>query len=301
MAHAEHSQRNDNGQHGMFIRDEEVSVNIESLRAVKLPQLFWRDNPTRYFTVAEMTFVLQRIISDETKYKYVVIHLDADLLGLVGDIIDAPPAQGKYEAIKKRIIDSLSESQETRLRRLLRGQVMSKEKPSMFLQRLKNLASGQCNESVLRSLFMEQMPEYIRSILAISQLDDLTTLATQADHIAEVTRPQAMTDGGFGSGSVFHTTHIPAKAHTETAEKPVQESGVNKLCQAVEALMREVKRAFHVRGREKKREGRCSRSNTPHRDVRHDICYFHRKFGTDVRKFRQPCAWTQQQLQQQGN
>lgn len=165
---------------------EEVSV----VKAIKLPQSFWRDNPARYFTVAEMTFDLHRITSDQARYRYTVIHLDADLLGIVGDIIDAPPATGKYEALKRRVIDSLSESQETKLRRLLRGQAMGDEKPSVYLQRLRNLAGGQCNDSVLRSLFMEQMPENVRGILAISPLDDLSTMAAQADRIIEVMRPQ---------------------------------------------------------------------------------------------------------------
>lgn len=170
-------------------RNYEIPPEIEQVKAIKLSQPFWRDNPFRYFTVVEMIFTLHRITSDEAKYRHVVIHLDADLLGIVGDIIDAPPEQGKYEALKRRIIDSLSDSQETRLRHFLWGQVMGDEKPSLFLQRLRNLAGGQCNDSVLRTLFTEQLPEHTRSILAISQLDDLATLAAQADKIKEVSQP----------------------------------------------------------------------------------------------------------------
>lgn len=41
------------------------SSGVGEVKAVRLPRLFWRDNPARYFLVAKMTFVLHRIISDE--------------------------------------------------------------------------------------------------------------------------------------------------------------------------------------------------------------------------------------------
>lgn len=93
---------------------------LNEVRSIKLPRPFWRDTAARYFTVAEMTFALHRITSDETKFRHIVINLDRDLLSIVGDIIDSPPINGKYEAIKQRIINSLSESQETRIQKLLR-------------------------------------------------------------------------------------------------------------------------------------------------------------------------------------
>ena len=87
---------------------------MNAVKALRLPQPFWRDNLARYFTVTEMTFALHQVTSDDSMYRY-VIHLDADLLSLVGDIIDSPPVHGKYKALKRHIINSLSESHETRL------------------------------------------------------------------------------------------------------------------------------------------------------------------------------------------
>ncbi|EZA54570.1 hypothetical protein X777_05706 [Ooceraea biroi] len=214
-----------------------------------------------------MTFALHRITSDESKFRYVVIHLDADLLGIVGDIIESPPVSGKYDALKKRIIDSLSESQETRLRRLLRGQALGDDKPSVFLQRMRNLSGGQCNDSVLRTLFMEQMPEHVRGILAVCQLDGLPTLAAQADRIAEVMKPQV--------SSVI------------AANKSVHD-----LCCAVEALTERFDRAFRGRSQSRARRYNRSRSNTPHKETdRNKLCFYHKKFGTKAENCRQPCSW----------
>lgn len=203
---------------------------LNALKAIKLPQPFWRDQPARYFTVAEMTFALHRIVSDESKFRYIAIHLDADLLGIVGDIIDSPPTAGKYEAIKRRIIDSLSESQETKLRRLLRGQAMGDDKPSLFLQRLRNLAGGQCNDNVLRSLFLEQLPESTRGILAISQLDDLSLLAAQADRIMEVSRPQISAIGQSAT-EIIPSAQSSANPQAIQPHRGDQEVSINELRQ----------------------------------------------------------------------
>ncbi|XP_071652685.1 uncharacterized protein [Temnothorax longispinosus] len=275
-----YSDETDNMAHG---GNGQEGHELNEIKALKLPQPFWRDSPARYFTVAEMTFALHRITSDDSKYRYVVIHLDTDLLGLVGDIIDSPPTYSKYEALKQRIIDSLSESQETKLRRLLRGQVMGDEKPSVFLQRLQNLAGGQCNDSVLRSLFMEQMPEHMRGILAISQLDDLATIAAQADRIARVTRPQINNINQASIGAVALPQDISAPGKTGPS------SDIEELRHAVEALTRKFERTMRRRSRSRGRGGNRSRLTTPHQKDAQKYCYYHRKFGADAINCRPPC------------
>ena len=92
---------------------------------------------------------------------------------------------------------------------------MGDEKPSVFLQRLRNLAGAQCNDSVPRSLFMEQMPEHMQGILAISQLDDLAKLAAQADRIAEVMRPQIANISQASVDAVTVPQDIPVPPTTD--------------------------------------------------------------------------------------
>lgn len=164
-------------------------ATIETIRVIKLPQSFWREMPARWFTIAENMFALYRITSDETRYRHVIANFDQDMLEVAGDLVDTPPATGKYAVLKARIIGSFAESSEAHIRRLLRGQPMGEERPTLFLQRLRNLSGGQCNDAVMRTLFMEQIPKNVRSILAISQLEDLTLLATQADRVVEAMRP----------------------------------------------------------------------------------------------------------------
>jgi len=90
--------------------------------------------------------------------------------------METPPTENKYETVKQWIIESFAETNESRLRKLLRGNEIADEKPSHILQKLRNLAGGQCN-AVLKTLFLEQLSDNVRSILAIYKVTDLTRLA----------------------------------------------------------------------------------------------------------------------------
>ncbi|KAK2577096.1 hypothetical protein KPH14_001015 [Odynerus spinipes] len=178
------SKMENNGKH--VVTDGNQTINAASL--VKLPA-FWRDNPSLWFVQVECAFALSKIQSDETKFRYVVLHLDSDALSIVSDILISSPSKGKYQELKNRIINSYEESNESKLRRLLKGREIGDEKPSKFLQQLRNEAGGQCNDTVLKTLFLEQLPENIRAVLAISDTQDLGKLALQADKITEMIRP----------------------------------------------------------------------------------------------------------------
>lgn len=86
---------------------EEANVNTTKL--IKLPP-FWRENPMLWFAQIEAGFALSRITSDETKFQYVILNLDSNVLPFVTDIITTPSALNKYEAVKNRIIASCDES-----------------------------------------------------------------------------------------------------------------------------------------------------------------------------------------------
>lgn len=78
------------------------------------------------------------------------MHLDGDLLDIVGDIIGNPSTEDKDDAVKHRN-SSLSESQDAKLHQLLRGQLLlTKTRPCCFNAFEIYL---QDSENVLRSLF----------------------------------------------------------------------------------------------------------------------------------------------------
>ena len=118
-----------------------------------------------------------------------MLNLDQKTLPFVSDLIANPPTEEKYAAIKKRIIDTFAESDKAKLRRLLSGINISDKKPTHVLQKIKNLAGSQCNDSVLRTLFLEHLPEQVRAHLVIGETADLSKLVLQADKIVDIVRP----------------------------------------------------------------------------------------------------------------
>ncbi|KYN50060.1 PREDICTED: uncharacterized protein LOC108771186 [Cyphomyrmex costatus] len=254
------------------VRDPQGEVNVT--RIVKLPP-FWKDNPFLWFTQVEAVFALSRITADETKFRYVIVNLDQNILPFVSDILASPPAENKYGALKTRIISSFDESNESKLRRLLRGHELGDEKPSHFLQRLRNLAAGQCNEAVMRTLFLEQMPESVRSILAISELTDLSKLAQQADRVVDVTR---------------NTVAVVSTGEAKACDKtPQDDVNLHELKKMVESLSREVKRSIR-RSRSKSR----GRGRSKSKEREDDICYYHSRFGEQAKNCRPPCTFKKQ-------
>lgn len=255
---------------------EERESNIHAAKLVKLPP-FWKENPVLWFTQCEAAFALSRITSDETRFRYVIVNLDTAVLPFVSDIIGTPPIAGKYQTLKERIINTFDDTAESKLRRLLRGNELRDEKPSSFLQRLRNLAGGQCSDTVLRTLFLEQLPDHVRSILAISEVADVTRLAVQADKIIEVTR----------------TTVAPV-----TMENPDKAEKEPDLKAVIEALTQEISKLRAHQRRDSSRSRSRNRQSTIPRFIRQhpkkensEYCYYHATYGEKARRCKPPCKW----------
>lgn len=166
--------------------DPELAVI--NARQLRLPP-FCKNNPRLWFAQVELAFQNHGITVDASKFRYVAVQITGEALDSVSDIILAPPTEEKYEALKRRIVTSFDEGDEKRLRRLLQGHAIGDDKPTAYLHRLKNLSAGNCSEPVLRSLFLEQLPDQVRAILAASGITDLHRLAEMADKAIEVTKP----------------------------------------------------------------------------------------------------------------
>lgn len=161
---------------------------------------------------------------------------------------------------------------------------MGDEKPSIFLQRLRNLAVGQVTNEILKSIFMEQLPENVRSILEISEVQDLAKLAAQADKIVEVTKPAST---------------------TVQAVSGRQDEVDNKILQTITELESQIKK-FTLRDRSGRRSRSRERSKSRERpgsqarlrkhsdkevNTSKDYCYYHNRFGDEAYKCTQPCTY----------
>lgn len=135
----------------------------------------------------EGQFTLGRITQDWTKYSYVLAHIDTKYAREVRDIVTQPPAEGKYEALKRALIQRLSDTQEQRIRQLLEQEELGDRKSSQFLRHLGTLAGANIPEHLLRTLWLGRLPSQMQVILATRIEDRLEDVAEHiADRIAEV-------------------------------------------------------------------------------------------------------------------
>lgn len=234
--------------------------------SVKIPQ-FWKENPQLWFLQVESLFTLAGITRDETKFVHLVAKLDESILQFVSDIILSQTIVGKYEALKTRLIGNFQESEEVKLRKLLGGLQIGDMKPSHFLLKIKNLGGCQVSPNIIKSIFMEQLPDQTKAILAISQIEDLSKLAEQADKIHEITAPQI---------SAVSTS----KNDTTLLDK------INELQVQIEEL-----RSDRSRRGNRSQSNRRSRSKS---SVSKDkpFCWYHHKFGSNAKKCTKPCQYS---------
>lgn len=225
---------------------------------------FWPKNPRVWFLQIESIFSIARISSDETKFRYLIANIDANTLDLVSDILESAPVGDKYSTLKSRIISLFSESDEKKLKRLLSGQVLGDQQPSIFLRTMQNLGRNQVGDNVIRSLFLEQLPENVRSILAISDQTDVTKLAEQADKIMDIARP----------------------AVVSTISSPKNDT-IAELSKQIESLQRQ----FEGFGRGRNQQRSISRKRSKSRDHNPTYCWYHQRFGNKARKCNSPCTY----------
>jgi len=100
---------------------------------------------------------------------------------VVSDLILHPDPDSTYDRMKERIINAFSSSNETKLRQLLKGQVGFEGKSTHFVAHLRRLNGSMCNDTMLKSILFEQLPETCRGILAASETEDLQELAELAE------------------------------------------------------------------------------------------------------------------------
>ncbi|XP_023213966.1 uncharacterized protein LOC111616840 [Centruroides sculpturatus] len=173
--------------------------------AVKVPP-FWKPDPRIWFLQIKAQFQNAGISSDQTKFDTVVSYVDAEILTQVSDILLSPPASGKYELIKERLISAFADSETQRTKKLLTEMELADRKPSQLLCEMHNLADEKIGENFLKTLWLQRLPINMRSILSVSS-NQLSKLAAMADQIWELSPgPTTAQLAPVASGSA-HCSH----------------------------------------------------------------------------------------------
>jgi hypothetical protein len=113
------------------------------------PPVFCKRDPDLYFIQMDSQFRNANITRDQTKYDYVVGSLDSTTLVNVADIIRCPPQTDKYIAIKTRLINDFTDSENKKLRRLIQDCELGDQKPSQLLRQMRDLSGAALSDQIV--------------------------------------------------------------------------------------------------------------------------------------------------------
>ena len=264
---------------GSGLNGENAEFSINAARINKFPP-FWPEDPEIWFAQIEALFNIHNITTDNTKFDYVLAHSTAELFPYVTTLIkeELPAGETKFKKFKERVIQSFSTSAEVKLRKLFKGQDLGGKKPTQFLVLLKNNSGGQCNDTVLKSLFLEHLPENVRSILAVSNTTDLDNLALLADKIMENQSAPMMVNA--------------VKCTKEDSELSTL---VKQLSAQVQRLTTQVNNRSRSQSRNRYDNKNSNSNNNTSTDANvstgRRLCYYHKRFKTLARVCKPPCDW----------
>ena len=237
---------------------------------------FWPKKVALWFRQIEAQFALNKITKDEIKFEYVIAQLDTQYLEEVEDIVCNPPDQDKYEALKQEMIRRLSDSDTTRVRKLLETEEIGERTPSQFWRHLKELAGSAISEDFLLQLWKCRLPVGTQQVLAANSDKEGAKLVAIAARV--------------------HV--IPKERGRIEAVSPPSE--VECLREEVRELRREIAElaiGTRVRaGRSRERGRSPSRNRRPGSRDRHQretspqrLCWYHRTFASKACKCVIPC------------
>lgn len=256
----------------MNASDNSNHVKIESdvarITVKNVP--FFRNDPDLWFLQKESQFVTSRITSESTKFHTIVGVIETEILAQVNDIVKRPPHENQYTTLKKAILNIYAESEEKRLKKLLIGMELGDRKPSHLLREMKDLAGTQVSDELLKSLWMQRLPQQAQAILSIST-EDLSKQAALADKICEVTQNHSENFAVSSSSNLERQVEILSQRMDNFFNKN----------------FRSRSQTPSTRGFRSKSRNRSQSKNTK----KHDLCWYHFKFQNNAKKCQQPCKF----------
>ena len=131
--------------------------------SIKLPE-FWTKSPEVWFARVEAQFGTKGTTQDHTKYDYIVSALDVNTAEVQSVLIN-PPAENKYNTLKKALIKTFGKSQAQKDAELLNLNGLGDKRPTALLRKINALNDDP--HTLKRTLFLANLPSDVRSILAL--------------------------------------------------------------------------------------------------------------------------------------
>lgn len=258
------------------MEDTAKQPHASNVTAISLPSRlppFWRENPRLWFAQFEAATASTKC-SEEAKFNLVIPLLSYQDLEQAADVILSPPENGRYRALKTKLIAAYQDSEHQRLKKLIAGGDPGDLKPSQLWRKMKTLNGDLLSLKALEMMWLEQLPVQIRTSLATLSVDT-EKLAETADRMAEIL------------GAAKDGVQICAQETLTSLQHQVTE-----LSAEIAALRRAQQRNEDSQPPRQRWGRNGARSQSPQKKTQLRTCWFHRTFGKKARKCIPPCNFT---------
>jgi len=157
-----------------------ASAQVLAAVAIKLPKI-WPQSIDLWFQQVESQFALRGIVNDDTKYHHVVAVLEENTARHAASVLSDPPAQGKYQALKNVLLKRCGLSELARAQKLLQLHGLGDRRPSDLLSDMQAIQGTMGQDTWLKALFLEQLPEDVKVTLSGDPTKTVEELARMAD------------------------------------------------------------------------------------------------------------------------
>ncbi|BHF77637.1 hypothetical protein SprV_0602074600 [Sparganum proliferum] len=252
---------------------DSTSQPIAGIHTFDLPSV-WLGDIALWLRTVESRFALRQITREDTKFHYVVAALPMEIATDLRDIIDCPPTEAPYTALKEALISRISLSTQKRLQRLISEEDLGDRKPTQLLRRLEQLADGQkLDATMFKQLFLQRLPPSVQAILAPNiPSSTAQTLAETADRILEYYQPP-----------------VTVNVASRSTIAPTIEDVVKRL----DALTLEASQLRTTRGYNPRSPAitRRPRSPTPNQPTVDGFCWYYHNYGSNAHRCHSPCKY----------
>lgn len=256
---------------------EEEKPKIEKV-TIKIPA-FWCDRPEVWFAQVEAQFKLAKVKQEATKFNYLMANLEQHIAENIFDLVKSDE-KSKYTVAKKRLLSIYKTSEDSKLKQLIKELEMGSYKPTQLLKKMKSLAGDSLSDGVIKSLWLDKLPNYLRNVLLVSdeKLDKLAEIGDRVHELRNVDEVQVSTSNNR------NVTH---------------DLGIDELCKKIEQMERKINNfCRNGRSSSRNRDSNFSRSRSRGRYQSNGrYCFYHFRFGQRCRPEKcarePPCSWNE--------
>ncbi|XP_058805647.1 uncharacterized protein LOC131672450 [Phymastichus coffea] len=250
---------------------------VHTIRHFKAPP-FLEDKIKVWFMLLEANFNTAHITNDESKYCHTLSSLTTKAINQVEDVIVAPPEANKYENLKEKMIERFTESDSSRMKKLMENEQMGDRKPSEFFRCLKSYGTSNTTDAFIMSVWKTRLPPTLQAHLTVTSETETAKLLKLADSVHEV-------------------NHSPAKQINAVEHH----DGLAMLSEQIKNLILQISTRDQGQGRSRSRNrgNKNNRSQTPANNRAQPtsesngrLYYYHHNFKEKATKCRSGCSWS---------